>query len=221
MKSKNSSKVLTLLILLTVAPNPLTSLELIDDCCLYNHIFTLSKRDPATDPTLKKKSFSIKGVQDPPRLPAESVAAGRLVTYLLQHRIAEFIQLNGNSTLPWLLAGLAPWRGAKHDDPPKREPKFLSSLITKHELMYGEDVRNVVEDIFETGKMSKLCVVASTNAGQQLKRHEAGKFYLKIRLTSSGVGTGTGRELADDYIYCVALRVGSEYHDMYISRLQF
>jgi hypothetical protein len=64
--------------------------------------------------------------------------------------------------------------------------------------MYGEDVRNVVEDIFETGKMSKLCVVASTNAGQQLKRHEAGKVYLKIRLTSSGVGTGAGRELADD-----------------------
>ena len=98
------------------------------------------------------------------------------MTYLLQHRIAEFIQLNGNSTLPWLLAGLAPWRGAKHDDPPKREPKFLSSLITKHELMYGEDIRNVVEDIFEMGKMSKLYVVASENAAEQLKRHEAGKF---------------------------------------------
>src|SRR5271154_4688800 len=176
MKSKSSSKVLRLLILLMIAPHYLRSLELIDDCGLYNHIFTLSKRDPTTDPTLKKKSFSITGVQDPPRLPAESVAAGRLVTYLLQHRIAEFIQLDGTKTLPWLLAGLAPWRGAKHDDPPKREPKFLSSLITKHELMYGEDIRNIVEDIFETGKMSKLYVAASANAGQQLKRQEAGKF---------------------------------------------
>jgi hypothetical protein len=42
--------------------------------------------------------------------------------------------------------------------------------------MYGEDIRNVVEDIFETGKMSKLYVVASANAGEQLKRHEAGKL---------------------------------------------
>src|SRR5271170_1695722 len=176
MKSKNSSKVMTLLTLLTVAPNPLRSLELIDDCCLYNHIFTLSKRDPATDPTLKKKSFSITGVQDPPRLPAESVAAGRLVTYLLQHRIAEFLQIDGNSILPWLLAGLAPWRGAKHEGPPKREPKFLSSLITKHELMYGEDIRNVVEDIFETEKMSKLHLVTCANQSVRLDRRDAGRF---------------------------------------------
>ena len=42
--------------------------------------------------------------------------------------------------------------------------------------MYGEDIRNVVEDIFEMGKMSKLYVVASENAAEQLKRHEAGKF---------------------------------------------
>jgi len=156
-------------------------LELIDDCGLYNHVFTLSKREQAADPASKKKSFSITGVQDPPhpRLPAESVAAGRLVTYLLQHRIAEFLQLDGNSTIPWLIAGLAPWRGVKHEKPPKREPEYLSSLITKHELMYGDDVRNVVEDIFETKKMDKLDAAASENQIQRLSRHDAGIFIWK------------------------------------------
>src|SRR5277367_21733 len=175
-KLKSSSKVPRLLTVLTIAPYHLRSLQLIDDCDLYNHIFTLSKRDPATDPTLKKKSFSITGVQDPPRSPAESIIAGQLVRDLLQHRIAEFLQLDGNSTLPWLLAGLAPWRGVKHENPPKREPKFLSSLITKHELMYGEDIRNVVEDIFETEKMSKLHLVACANQSVRLDRRDAGKF---------------------------------------------
>ena len=173
-KSKNCSRVLELLILLTIAPHHIRSLQLIDDCALYNHIFTLSKRDQTTDPILKKKHFSISGVQDPPRPPAESVAAGQAVTYLLQHRIAEFLQLDGNSTLPWLLAGLAPWRGAKHENPPKREPKYLSSLITKHELTYGEDIRNIVEDIFETGKMNRLDDVTSANQFQRLDRHDAG-----------------------------------------------
>jgi len=96
------------------------------------------------------------------------------VTYLLQNRIAEFLQLDGNSVLPWLLAGLAPWRGVKHENPPKREPKFLSSLITKHELMYGDDVRNIVEDIFETDKMSQIDVAATENQRQQLNRRDAG-----------------------------------------------
>ena len=175
-KLKSSSKVPRLLTVLTIAPYHLRSLQLIDDCDLYNHIFTLSKRDPATDPTLRKKSFSITGVQDPPRSSAEFVAAGRLVADLLQNRIAEFLKLNGNSTLPWLLAGLAPWREVKHENPPKGEPKFLSSLITKHELMYGEDVRNVVEDIFETEKMSKLHVVTCANQSQRLSRRDAGRF---------------------------------------------
>lgn len=176
MKSKSSSKVQKLSISLTIAPHHLRSLELIDDCGLYNHIFTLSKRDPSTDPTSKKKSLSITGVQDPPRSPAESIAAGRLVTYLLQHRIAEFLELNGNSTIPWLIAGLAPWRGVKHERPPKREPQYLSSLITKHELMYGDDVRNIIEDIFETTKMSKLDAAATENQRERLNRHYAGIF---------------------------------------------
>jgi hypothetical protein len=159
---------------------------MIDDCHLYNHIFTLSKRDSTTDPTtLKKKTaFSIEGVLNPPHPSAESVAAGRLVDYLLQQRIAEFLQLNNvHPTLPWIMAGLAPWRGAVHRNPPKKEPKFLASLITKHELMYGEDIRDVVVETFEKGKMDLVKEAATRNEFNEISRQDAGTSVQCIKLT--------------------------------------
>jgi hypothetical protein len=162
---------------LIVAPHHLKTLEMIDDCYLYNHIFTLSKRDSTTDPTTTKKKthISIGGVLDPPHPPAESVAAGRLVNYIQQHRIAEFLQLNTvHPNLPWIMAGLAPWRGAVHPHPPKKEAKFLASLITKHELMYGEEIRDVVDDTFEKGKMDIVKEAAEKNELEDISRRDAG-----------------------------------------------
>jgi hypothetical protein len=160
---------------------------MIDNCHLYNHIFTLSKRDSTTDPTILKKrsAFSIEGVLNPPHPSAESVTAGSLVNYLLQHRIAEFLQLNKvHPTLPWIMAGLAPWRGAVHHNPPKKEPKFLASLITKHELMYGEDIREVVADTFEKGKMDLVKEAATRNEFNEISRQDAGTSVQCPKLTA-------------------------------------
>jgi tRNA nucleotidyltransferase/poly(A) polymerase len=169
-----------------VAPHQLRALQLIDDCNLYHHIFTLSPRDPDNDPTsTKKKSPHIEAYIDPPRAPAESVAAGQLVVYLLQHRIAEFLQLDfieptkrqlSTLQIPWLMAGLAPWRDIQHPNPPKKEPKFLASLITKHELMYGEEKRDVVEDTFEKGKLK--IIRNGVEKMEELSRLDAGISFL-------------------------------------------
>lgn len=153
---------------------------MIDDCHLYNHVFTLSKRDSALESTAtttssKKKTFSIEGVLDPPHPPAESVAAGSLIYYLRQHRIAELLQLNTiGAALPWIMAGLAPWRGAVHPNPPKKESKFLASLIVKHELMYDEKKRDIVEDTFEKGKMDIIKQAAAQNQSHETSRYDAG-----------------------------------------------
>jgi hypothetical protein len=72
------------------------------------------------------------------------------------------------------MAGLAPWRDAVHDNPPKREPKYLASLITKHELMYGNDIRDVVEDTFETGKLVMVKEAAKRNDLLSIPRLDAG-----------------------------------------------
>ena len=129
---------------------------------------------------MKKTPFSIEGVQDPPNPPSESVVTAQLVIYLQQHRIVEFLQLNiipnTLASLPWILAGLAPWRNVRHPNPPRKEPKFLSSLIVKHELMYGEDIRSIVEDIFEKSKIDMLKEAAELNANQAISRREAGIF---------------------------------------------
>jgi len=156
---------------------------LIDDCHLYNHVFTLSKRDSTTDPTAtttssKKKAFSIEGVLDPPHPPAESLSAGSLIYYLRQHPIAELLQLNTiDAALPWIMAGLAPWRGAVHPNPPKKEPKFLASLIVKHELMYDEKKRDVVADTFEKGKMEIIKEAATQNQLHEMSRYDAGMSH--------------------------------------------
>jgi hypothetical protein len=164
-----------------IAARPLKSLELIDSFNLYNHIFTLSPRDSSKESgSAKKSSPAIEGCLDPPHPPCESVAAGRLVEYLLQHRIAEFLQLDAVSPIPWLMAGLAPWRGIMHSHPPKKQPKFCASLITKHELMYGEDIRDVVEDTFEKRKMETVKNGVQRNAIQQLSKQDAGIALLSF-----------------------------------------
>jgi len=191
---------------------------MIDDCHLYNHIFTLSKRDSTTDPTaLKKKpAFSIEGVLDPPHPPAESVVAGRLIDFLLQHRIAEFLQLNNvHLTLPWIMAGLAPWRGAIHPNPPKKEPKFLASLITKHELMYGEDIREVVEDTFEKRKMDLVKEAATRNEFNEISRQDAGTLVQCIKTDCSCIDSRVGSALANDYLHSITLRISSSHNPEY------
>lgn len=165
------------ILILISAPHHLKALEMIDDCLLYNHIFTISRRDATTDPIAprKKKAFTLDGYLNPPNPSAESVVAGHIVNYLLQHRISELLELNKvDSTLPWIMAGLAPWRGAMHPNPPKKEPKFCASLIAKHELMYGEEIRDIVEDIFEKGKMDMVKHAASQNELHTLSRRDAG-----------------------------------------------
>jgi hypothetical protein len=160
---------------LTLESHYLRALELINECNLYNHIFTLSKREPGNDPASNKnKTPRIEAVIDPPRPATESLTAGHLVKYLFQHRIAEFLQLDKvDSSLIWLMAGLAPWRGCMHPCPPKKEPKFCSSLITKHELMYGE-IRSVVEDIFEHNKMKLVKDAVQGNDVQLISREDSG-----------------------------------------------
>src|SRR5579871_6575147 len=150
------------------------ALELIDEYNLYSHIFTISPRTPGTDiATIKKKSLVIEPISEPPHPASESLAAGKLVTYLLQHRIAQFLNIERNE-IPWIMAGLAPWRGLMHPNPPKKEPKYCASLITKHELMYGEQVRDVVEDTFEKGKMEIIKEAAAKNEVQPLSREDTG-----------------------------------------------
>ena len=124
----------------------------------------------------KTKIFKTEGVLNSPHPPAESVAAGQLVKYLLQHRIAEFLQLDHfqSSPLPWIIAGLAPWRGAIYPNPLKKEPKYCASLITKHELMYGEEIRDIIEDIFERGKMDIVKKMAEQNILATITKQEAG-----------------------------------------------
>jgi hypothetical protein len=172
------------MIALTAGSHYLRALELINECNLYNHIFTLSKREPGNDPASNKnKTPRIEAVIDPPRPAAESLAAGHLVKYLLQHRIAEFLQLDKvDSSLIWLMAGLAPWRGCMHPNPPKKEPKFCSSLITKHELMYGE-IRNVVEDTFENNKMKLVKDAVEGNKVQVISREDSGMSFIDLLMT--------------------------------------
>lgn len=194
---------------LTAAPHHFKALEMIDDCRLYNHIFTLSKRDSTTDPTTSKKktTFSIEGVLDPPRSPEESVAAGQLVNYLQQHRVSEFLQLNNiHPTLPWIMAGLAPWRGVLHPNPQKKEPKYLASLITKHELMYGENIRDIVEDTFERGKMDMVKEAAVGNESIEISKKDAGMSPMYLT-DNSCVGAKIGSALAHDYFHPVTLRI--------------
>ena len=93
-----------------------------------------------------------------------------------------------------------------HPNPPKKEPKYCASLITKHELMYGEHVRDVVEDTFEKGKMEIIKEAAAKNEVQPLSREDTG-MSLKANTHDSVVDQKGGSTLADDYLYSVALRV--------------
>ena len=72
------------------------------------------------------------------------------------------------------MAGLTPWRGLIPTNPPKREPKYRASLITKHELMYGEDVRDIVEDTFERGKLEVVRENGIRNETESISRIDAG-----------------------------------------------
>ena len=177
MRSRSSSKVYPRFFgVVDIGPNPLLALNLINECGLYNHVFTLSPRNSSTDTTVfskKSKPFIIEGSGNPPHAPVESLIAGNLVTSLLHHPVANRLQLATlHRSVPWLLAGLAPWRGALHPNPPKREPRYIASLITKHELMYGEDVRGIVEDVFERGKMDRVKTVVLQS--QQISKLDAG-----------------------------------------------
>ena len=75
------------------------------------------------------------------------------------------------------MAGLAPWRGAIHPNPPKKESKFLTSLIVKHELMYDEKKRDIVEDTFEKGKMHIIKEAATHNQLHEMSRYDSGMSY--------------------------------------------
>ena len=61
-----------------------------------------------------------------------------------------------------------------HANPLKKEPRYIASLITKHELTYGEDIRVIVEDIFEKAKMDRIRDVVHRNQSQELSRLDAG-----------------------------------------------
>jgi hypothetical protein len=168
---------------LTLGPHHLRALQLINDCNLYNHIFTLSKRDPATEPTTTKKSSPIiPPVLDPPHSATDSIAAGENVVYLLQHPLASLFQFDTTPhTALWVMAGLSPWRGYLHPNPPKREPKFCASLITKFELMYGEEIRDIVENTFERGRLEIVKENIQLNENQKISRSDAGILIRKYR----------------------------------------
>jgi len=154
------------------------ALELIEEYRLYSHIFTLSPRDQTVDPAHpKRRPLPLEPITYSPHPASESVAAGKLVTYLLQHQIAQFLNIEQNE-IPWIMAGLAPWRGLLHPNPVKKEPKYVASLIAKHELMYGEHVRDVVEDTFEKGKMEMIKEAVTNNDDQPLSRQDAGTFLV-------------------------------------------
>jgi hypothetical protein len=176
-KSRSFSKVFNThySTLLMIAPHYFRALELIEDCALYSHVFTLSQRPSMSESSeLDKKVLSIEGIVHPNHLPIESVGAGRLVNFISQHPIAELLQLDRSHQLPWIIAGLAPWRGFVHPNPPRKEPRFLSSLITKHELMCGEDIRNVIEDMFEKGKLDMAKEVVENHQLNPISRTNAG-----------------------------------------------
>jgi hypothetical protein len=102
------------------------------------------------------------------------------------------------------MAGLAPWRGYRHPNPPKKEPKFCSSLITKHELMYGE-IRGVVEDVFEYNKMKLVKDAVHGNVVQAISREDTG--IENVNCTDcSYVGTTIRTELEGYNLYYIALR---------------
>lgn len=95
--------------------------------------------------------------------------------YLLQHPIAKFLRVDITPhTILWVMAGLTPWRGALHPNPPKRESKYCASLITKFELMYGEDIRDIVEDTFERGKLEVVKKNVQQNETNEISRLDAG-----------------------------------------------
>ena len=87
-----------------VGPNQLLALKLINECGLYNRIFTLIQRDSSVDSTTVvkgKKSFVIECSGNPPHPPLESITVGNLVAFIFQHRIASFLKLRDvNTSLP-------------------------------------------------------------------------------------------------------------------------
>jgi hypothetical protein len=200
-------------------PNQLRALNLINECALYNHVFTLSPRDSSTDTTVfskKTKPFIIEGSGSPPHTPSESVIAGNLVTSLLHHPIAERLHLATlHTSFPWLIAGLAPWRGVLHPNPPKREPRYIASLITKHELTYGDDVRGIIEDVFERGKMDRVKTVVHQN--EQLLKSDAGTTIptFVVALTDSPFDSGVGATLARCHIHTLTLRIDTAFSCRY------
>jgi hypothetical protein len=198
---------------LTTGPHHLKALELIHECNLYNHIFTISKRDLTTEPTNKRSSPIIPPILDPPHPATESVTAGKNVLYLLQHPISKFFQFD-ITPYPalWVMAGLTPWRGALHPNPPKRESKFCASLITKFELMYGEDIRDIVEDTFERGKLEVVKNNVVRNETQEIDRSDAGISKCAINTHISDINQKVGPSLENDNFHLSSPRPHSSSH---------
>ena len=85
-------------------------------------------------------------------------------------------------------------------------------MIVKHELMYDEKKRDIVEDTFEKGKMEVIKEAAAQNQLHEMSRHDAG-MSLQCRWSNcSRLNTTLGSALANNHIYPVALRIGSSHN---------
>lgn len=145
-------------------------------------------------------------MRDPPNPCQDSLQAGQYLKSLSDTPIANYLGLHDvfGAPLHWIIVALSPWRGAKHPNPPKKEHKSVASLIAKHELMYPEKIRDVVEDVFEKDKVQMVRDASAQNELQPLSRRDSGMTPRSKSYKVSDFGSEAGFRLADYHICCDA-----------------